>query len=955
MAGSGGLLVDWPLGVVDLVGRDDEVVELSRFIDTAVIGGSPTAVLVGDPGVGKSAVLGTVAALADRRGLRVLRGRGVAFESSVQLALLHELLLPILDGQAVSTHPAVPTLRVALGLADGPPTADDDLCAAVIDLVGELAAVTPMIIVVDDLHLADDTSVRILGAVCDAEPPGLGVVTVATPSSWLMPARFGRVELRPLSDAASNLLVRQAYPNIADDVRSRLISAARGNPRVLVGLPAGWRDAQISGLESLPPVLPMSAAMSVALFPRLPELPTLTRRLILMHLFVPGADVDLFAPAFGDREMTSVAAPALAHDLVIVLSSTAPDGATVTRIRLRQPLFGVALMASATPEERSGVHRALGQCATALGVDPVALWRVADSTTGFDEELASRMECAGEAAMLSAQWRAALRLLDRATELTADPAERLRRLSRTTQVAARVNPKSASVLFDEMCSAAAGSEGSLVTALAAATVVAGADDGDVDAAHDIVVRAIDAYPGHHDPDDPVLAEAVEELRSLCWLGGRAELWADHRRILRRIGPTLPPLQELSSAVAARPTKLSDPERERLDILIGTVAEQSSPLWIVEVAEMAAVFDRVEDTRAALMRLVDDPAERGAGVPAIWALLMLAHDDFHRGRWDRTVEKAERARRSADSGGHDQLWWMADYLLALVAAVRGDIAAVGAAAHRMRVWAAPRRAATVGKYADHVQMLVAAARADVETAYFHATSIGPAEQLVAGVPLAREVAMDVVRVCVRTGRFDEARAHVDAMDRLDLAGLSPRMHMLHLAARAQVAGPEAADLYRQALAVPTSQRWRFDHARVQFLYGSHLRRGQAVAASRAVLGEALASFEALGAAPWSARVAAELDATARTRSRTGRTASPLTAHERRIAEMAAHGLSNKMIAERLDISSRTVGNHLHRVYAKVGVSSRGALRDVLDSPVADVGVVNSPESRSAARDDTPSSR
>ena len=57
-------------------------------------------------------------------------------------------------------------------------------------------------------------------------------------------------------------------------------------------------------------------------------------------------------------------------------------------------------------------------------------------------------------------------------------------------------------------------------------------------------------------------------------------------------------------------------------------------------------------------------------------------------------------------------------------------------------------------------------------------------------------------------------------------------------------------------------------------------------------------------------------------------SELTAYERRIAEMAAAGLTNKTVAERLDISHRTVGNHLYRIYAKLGVTSRVELRDVL---------------------------
>jgi DNA-binding CsgD family transcriptional regulator len=59
-------------------------------------------------------------------------------------------------------------------------------------------------------------------------------------------------------------------------------------------------------------------------------------------------------------------------------------------------------------------------------------------------------------------------------------------------------------------------------------------------------------------------------------------------------------------------------------------------------------------------------------------------------------------------------------------------------------------------------------------------------------------------------------------------------------------------------------------------------------------------------------------------------APLTAQEREIALLAASGLTNKQIAERLFLSPRTVGGHLHRAFPKLGVVTRAALRDALAS-------------------------
>jgi DNA-binding NarL/FixJ family response regulator len=89
-----------------------------------------------------------------------------------------------------------------------------------------------------------------------------------------------------------------------------------------------------------------------------------------------------------------------------------------------------------------------------------------------------------------------------------------------------------------------------------------------------------------------------------------------------------------------------------------------------------------------------------------------------------------------------------------------------------------------------------------------------------------------------------------------------------------------------------------------------------------------------------RAGNELRATGQHRIPTNKLKGPstdsfLTAQQRQIAELAAEGLSNKQIGERLFLSSRTVGYHLHQVFPKLGITSRAALRDALaDLPTAD---------------------
>jgi DNA-binding NarL/FixJ family response regulator len=58
------------------------------------------------------------------------------------------------------------------------------------------------------------------------------------------------------------------------------------------------------------------------------------------------------------------------------------------------------------------------------------------------------------------------------------------------------------------------------------------------------------------------------------------------------------------------------------------------------------------------------------------------------------------------------------------------------------------------------------------------------------------------------------------------------------------------------------------------------------------------------------------------------ASPLSSREREVAELAAAGRTNRQIAQRLVVSERTVENHLYRVFAKLGISSRDDLTSAL---------------------------
>jgi DNA-binding CsgD family transcriptional regulator len=124
---------------------------------------------------------------------------------------------------------------------------------------------------------------------------------------------------------------------------------------------------------------------------------------------------------------------------------------------------------------------------------------------------------------------------------------------------------------------------------------------------------------------------------------------------------------------------------------------------------------------------------------------------------------------------------------------------------------------------------------------------------------------------------------------------------------------------------------FHRARVLLAQGTWLRRRRRAADSRAPLRTARDVFDALGAVPWAERARQELRASGeRLQRREPDTRDRLTPQELQIAQLAADGLSNPEIAERLFLSARTVESHLYRAFPKLGITARSELGHVLKS-------------------------
>jgi DNA-binding CsgD family transcriptional regulator len=195
--------------------------------------------------------------------------------------------------------------------------------------------------------------------------------------------------------------------------------------------------------------------------------------------------------------------------------------------------------------------------------------------------------------------------------------------------------------------------------------------------------------------------------------------------------------------------------------------------------------------------------------------------------------------------------------------------------------------------------------------------------------------ELVEAAVHQGDAEVAR---DALERLaQTTQPSGTDWALGIEARCRALvndGDAADDLYREAIERLGRTRLHPELARAHLLHGEWLRRQQRRVDAREQLRAAYDHFTSIGMEAFAERARGELLATGETvRKRTAATRNQLTAQERQIAQLASTGLSNPEIGTRLFLSPRTVEYHLHKVFPKLGVSSRKELGNALRDPVS----------------------
>jgi len=915
----------------ELFGRTVELAVIARFLSRAQHSGD-ILLIRGEPGVGKSALLESAARHAEATGMQVLRAAGSEPESGVGYSGLNQLLLPLRDDLGSLLPGYQQALTVALGLTYGPPPRELLVGNAALSLVVAVAMHRPVLLVVDDVQWLDRDSIVALGFMSRrfaGHPVGVLIACRTGGNCPLDRRGLNEQLIEPLDRSASEQLIDTQFPHLPTRFRQRVLELANGSPLALVALAESLADspplrADDADLVTLDDRLPALFSSQIA------DLPEPTRRLLLVAALDDAGDVGLLREIAGAHRGLADLAPAERARLVHV-----DDRAH--RITFGHPLIRSTLVAMSTHEERRGAHRALAE-SPQDGRDQRA-WHRAAAVDGPDEVVAAALDRAAHRTLIRGDAPGAVSALVRAAELSTSTAQRGRRLAEAAYIGAESDGSAgaADALLAQARQEEPDATGSLHAANATVFLMLNAD-GDVDTAHRFLLHAITTTDHGFRADDIALVEAMHTLLLLSWYACTPAHWESFFAALHRMTPAPPDVLALTSRTFVDPVRTGVAAAPELDRLLATLATEDDPTRIVRIGAASVYLDRLADTREAHWRVVRQGRRSGGSSRRhIGALMHLCLDGYLSGRWDEVDALAHEGQTLCERTGFTFFRWYFHYNRALIAVGRGHTELALALSDELGRWAKPRGVTSVLLYAHHARSLAASASSDFDAAFQHAAAMSPVGSLRPYVPQCTWVMFDLVEAALRTGRHEEARAHLDAMQRAAVSTLSPRMQLIQCGVEALVREDDAADTrLEEMLGSGDCDRWLFDASRIRLAHAESLRRRKIADRPRRHLLDAQEGFAALGAQPWLLRTRQELHNTGfRHEKEPSASSTPLTAQESQIAHLAASGLTNRQIAERLYLSHRTVGAHLYRIFPKLGVTSRAGLRDALSATAGPV--------------------
>ncbi len=898
-----------------LYGRQAECGRLAELVDGVPAGGSAVLIVHGKPGTGKTALLNFTAGLDT--GLQVIRAAGSEPETELTFGGLQRLCGTMLDLLGRLPGLQREALEIAFGMRAG--TGPDRFLVglAVLGLLAESAADHPLMCVIDEAHLLDQASTQALGFAARRLTTEPLLLLFAAPEPIKDLDGLPTMALGGLCDADARDLLASVLPGPIDErVRDQILAEAGGIPGALLGLLHEVSPAQLAGGFGLTDVLPDSTSGS--LFAELSELPLDARQLLLLAAADPTGDPALLWQAAAQLGITGEAAVPAAEAGLITFGS---------RVVFRDHVVRSTAYRGARLRERRSAHRALAQATDPCSDPDRRAWHQAKALTGLDEDVAAELERTAGRAQARGGLAAAAAFLEGAATATPNAARRAERSLAAASVMLQAGePSVAAKLLDVTEADTLDDHGQaradLVRARLAFTVNRGGDAAQLllDAA-----RRLSRFDGAQSR-----TAYLDAIRAALSAGRRAApgaTMADVARAAREGSPStdypgLPGalLAGLAASFGGDLTVGASLLRRAISGFRDemTAAAELSLLPMACAGALQLWDDRSADALASryvrLARAEGALSDLPSALNALSCMRLLTGDLAAADSLAAEAQTIAEAVgiRAAPYGalGLAALRGHADSALALInrtgqdAALRGEGLGVAAAK-----WAAAMLYNGLGRYAQ----ALSAAEDAIEQA---------------GTPEVGGRAMaELVEAAARSGQPGRAEAVMRSLSRIAMAAGTD--WALGVQARSQALLSDQEDLYQAAIDYLGRSRARVDLARAHLLYGEWLRRQNRRADAREQLRRAEEMLGAMGAAGFAERARHELLATGETvRRRAPGTDRDLTPQERQVALHARDGKTNREIGAELFLSARTVEWHLHKICAKLGITSRRQLRDAL---------------------------
>ncbi len=901
-----------------LVGRDAELTQIESAVANMARRGG-TVRIAGDPGIGKSALLQAGIELAVARGYTALSVQAAEGESHLAFAALYQLLGPVLNrlDELPAGHRAA--LMSAFGLAESgvAPANQFFIALAALELLADAAAETPILVGIDDLSWLDDDSREaiefISRRVTDEQIVMLTTCRLNRPPE----SAFGSVLLwlDPLDAEASRALLQHRAPGLSALEQGRVLAAAAGNPLALLELAkVVGRAGESSVLESVR----LTERLERTFAAGLGDLEPRVRAALLVAAVQDSDQISETSAALsrlgGDYDATDDLRKAAQAGMLVI------DGDT---FRFRHPLVRSAIAQSASAEERRAVHRAF---AATLSADADrAVWHRALAAPGAQESLAAELDAGADRALARGAPGQAEVWLRRAAELSEDARHRGHRLLRAAELAFELGRHE--TVTELMSQARALKlEPSDYARLAG---LEGAFDDGIPGDEDNIGRLAEA--AHHarrDGDEVLAASLLLSAANSCYWGAAGE---DLRGRVRS-GIEALSLDSADPRVMVLYAEI-DPFR-RGARLVDQLARWASA-EVTDVALLGALartgFITGEFERGLRFAAQASESLRRQGRIALLtqARVLEAFAALYLGRWDITLVACDEAYRFGFET-RQPLWTACARLgQGNLAGLRGGPAAALDIAAEVEKDAAKSGNRALLNGVQLTRGFAALGDGRPGDAFDEFRRMFDPDDLAYQYPQGAWAIDYLAESAWLSGRREEALGPLRHIEDLTRATTASGVVRARAYARAVLATEDQAEaLFEQAIRLRVNASPWYG-ARVDLAHGSWLRRRRHVAESRRPLAAAQAVFDALGAGAWSTRAMQELAATGRrTRRHEPGSWSRLSAQELQVAQLAADGLTNREIGERLYLSHRTVGSHLYRVFPKLGVRSRSQLHQAL---------------------------